>query len=224
MYKRQKRGLVLHQGATAYWGNVAQAVYTYYHIGRSQAQHTSQESSTFNSIPSEKIQEIPHALALMTPTPIRRQSATGNGTAFIEEVYITNEQGESTTKFDVNQWMHVYAIASFDQDVKEVDFGAGLSDRSAVLLGGAHSWYVPEKDKSVSAKSGERWIFHVKVRLSLIEGEYLLLVGLARNYSMSVWEDIYVILDACIVHISVSYTHLDVYKRQLYGYCHSLRG
>jgi energy-coupling factor transporter ATP-binding protein EcfA2 len=196
-------GLVLDHGDAAFWGDVAQAVHVYYYLERnikSQGQ-----TGIVNAAPvhlSDTANDMLGALAALEAVPVRRQSATSNGSAYIETIYITDEAGKSTTQFAINQWMHIYAVVRFDQDAADVDFGAGLSDRSAVLLGGAHSWYLPTKDKSVNVKAGERWVFHTKLRLSVAAGEYLLLIGLAKNFSMSIWEDMYVLLDACTIHVS----------------------
>lgn len=202
------KGLLLDKGVTRWWGDIAQAVNLYYHLERNSTPLVKLPNGdrTTEGVPT-LIQKgdtdtISQALVHLQPSVIRRESATSNGSGIIESLYIANEQNKNATRFDIDQWMDVYIVAKFFEDIENVDFGVGLCDRSAVLLGGAHSWYQPRSDRTVNVEAGQRWLFHCRIRLATAPGEYLLLVGLARNFSYSVWEDIYVLLDACTIQVA----------------------
>lgn len=193
------KGLLLEHGKVVVEGSTADAVSKYYHLER----HTTTATPDNASIAvSSSATETHRALMAENAVPIRRNNVTGTGDAIVERLFITNEFDEPTSQFMVNQRIRVRMVIRFERDANDVEFGIGLSDRSGQLLGGVHSWYDKTRVGTLNGKAGELWLVDATLKASVEPGEYLVLIGLARNFTPAIWEDIYVILDAHGLHIS----------------------
>ena len=130
---------------------------------------------------------------------LRRDIASGDGSAYIEEVYLYDEDGNPSSTFLVGSWMDLRMKIRFYRDLPEFDVGVGLRDKTGILLGGSHTFYVRKTVRQV--QKGDTWFIHTRINLLLSPGTYLLLLGVARNYSSQVWEEYYAVWDCHAIHI-----------------------
>jgi ABC-type polysaccharide/polyol phosphate transport system ATPase subunit len=181
-----QRSLVLHRGRHAFEGPTADAVNVYYQIERG-------GELAPGSVEGERPEPGPQAVEL------RREYVTGDGSAYIESLSISDEQGRPTTTFQVGEWMHLTMQVRFERDVEQFDAGFGLRDRLGVLIGGAHSFYRQQFYESV--RVGERRQVYARVQLAVTPDTYLLVAGVARTYSLQHWEEYYVLWDCCAIAV-----------------------
>jgi lipopolysaccharide transport system ATP-binding protein len=181
------RAIVLNQGRKCFEGPTADAVNTYYELERNDAAASHIEQA--NSTPSNLIGQV----------ELRRDHVTGDGSAYIEEIAITDNAGNPTTTFQVGEWMTVRIQARFNRDLEQFDFGVGIRDRTGVLLGGAHTFY--QRASRGHVEAGQRLQLTARIHLAITPGTYLLLIGVARNFSFQTWEDYYVLWDCCAIQI-----------------------
>jgi len=181
------RSIVLYQGRKYFEGPNADAVNTYYQLER-------------NDAAGQLVEQMDQPPGTLTgQVELRRDHITGDGSAFIEEVSIVDNAGNSTTTFQVGEWMTVHLQVRFERDLEQFDFGIGVRDRTGVLLGGAHTFY--QHATRGPARSGQRIHLTGRVHLAIAPGPYLLLIGIARNFSPEYWEDYYVLWDCCAINV-----------------------
>lgn len=180
------RAVLISQGQKIFEGNTADVVNTYYQLERHGAMLSAPEPIDRPSTSFEAM-------------PLRRDFTTGDGSAYIEEIAVTDLQGRPTSTFQVGEWMAVSASVRFHRDFPSFDFGIGLRDRTGVLIGGAHTFYNGQDLGSVRA--GERRLLTARVQLNVAPNTYLLLAGIAKTYSLQHWEEYYALWDCLAVNV-----------------------
>ena len=180
------RSIVINRGQKYFEGANADAINTYYQVER----HDLPDSAGTTPAPGEPI---------TTAIELRRDYVTGDGSAYIEAVEISDHAGQPTTTFTVGEWITVRVHVRFDRAIEEFDFGVGLRDRMGTLVAGAHSFFrgVPYS----SVRRGERQVLTARIQLSVAPNNYLLLIGIVRNRSLQYWEDYYTLWDCCAIQV-----------------------
>lgn len=203
------RAVVMDKGRKAFEGATADAVNVYYKLNRAEGQATAipaaskapeADSAARNSaavVDPSQTTPVPPVGAALT---LRREHAVGNGTAYIEEVFLTDDGGESRQNFVVGEWLNITLSVRFDAPLDEVDFGVGIRDRVGTLIGGAHSFYSRQSFGPVSA--GERRSLKARIKADVQPGEYLLIAGIARHVSLQVYEECYGLYDFCAISVT----------------------
>lgn len=193
------RAIVLDKGRKVFEGGTADAVNVYYKMSREEP------TAPMPSAPAEQsgivIQaEAKVALPAAAPVPVRRDHVVDDGTAFIDQIYVLNSDGETSLNYAVGDWitvkLHVHFLADYDQ----LDFGVGIRDRSGTLIGGAHTFYSGNSFGPVRA--GERRVLTARLKADLVPGEYLLIAGVAQHDSLQSYRECYGLYDFTAISIT----------------------
>ncbi|MDN7719125.1 ABC transporter ATP-binding protein [Burkholderia gladioli] len=199
------RGIVLDRGRKIYEGKTADAVNAYYKLSRTEARDASDAAEADREARASELESAgasaqPVAISKTNAITVRRDHAVTNGSAYIEEVFLADDAGETRQNFVVGEWLTVTLKVRFDMDMEEVDFGVGIRDRVGTLIGGAHSFYSRQSFGPVAA--GEHRLLRARVKLDLQPGEYLLVAGIARHVSLQVYEECYGLYDFCAIAVT----------------------
>lgn len=182
------RSIVLNRGSKVFEGSNVDAVNTYYQLERGG-----------QPVSSNDTQMVVGPDAGSASIELRRDYVTGDGSAYIDDISITDALGRPTSTFQVGEWMTVHIKARFHRDLELFDFGVGIRDRAGVLLGGAHTFY--EGDARGPVGAGEQRLLTARIQLNIIPDTYLLLVGLARTFSLADWEEYYALWDCVAINV-----------------------
>lgn len=191
------RSIVLHQGRKIFEGSNIDATNIYYKVEQEAIQ---QQVAVTNATIEQRVTTDLEEISAETCVALRRDHVTGNNSVYIEAVSITNSQGQPTTTFQVGEWMTAELQVRFNQDVEAYDFGVGLRDRVGALIGGAHTFY--QKQTYGFTQAGTRKRLKARLQLSVAPTTYLLLIGIAKDYTFGYWEDFYVLWDCCTIQVT----------------------
>jgi lipopolysaccharide transport system ATP-binding protein len=202
------RAVVLDKGRKIYEGKTADAVNVYYKSSRIEAQSVAAQSSPDASGETPPVanatggdMEEPSAAApMVTPLVLRRDHAVSNGSAYIEDVFLTDDSGENRQNFVVGEWLNVTLKVRFDAALEQVDFGVGIRDRVGTLIGGAHSFYSRQSFGPVVV--GDRHVLQARIKLDVQPGEYLMIAGIAQHMSLQVYQECYGLYDFCAITVT----------------------
>jgi ABC-type polysaccharide/polyol phosphate transport system ATPase subunit len=192
------RAIVLDKGNMVFEGAVADAVTIYYKMSRDEPAAATKAAVADSSTDGAAEAEI--ALPKAEPIAVRRDHVVGDGSAYIDQVYVIDENGESRLNFVIGEWITVKLDVHFLADFDQVDFGAGIRDRSGTLIGGAHTYY--SKESLGPVRAGERRVLTARVKADLAPGEYLLIAGLARHDTLDTWQECYGLYDFAAISIT----------------------
>lgn len=190
------RGIVLNHGRVLFDGNVGDAVNIYYKLGSDTLRGAKNTRDGF-ALTGPAVDSVARA---KRHVDLRRHHVTGNGDAYIEWVAVYDETGTERLEFGVNEWVHMEVFIKFLRDVPSFDIGVGIRDRTGILIGGAHTYY--KGMQLGSAASGEYRRLAVQIKLSVMPGDYLVLIGIAKNYSEGRWVEYYSLWDAFCLRVS----------------------
>jgi ABC-type polysaccharide/polyol phosphate transport system ATPase subunit len=182
------RSIVLNKGHKIFEGPNADAINTYYKLERG-----------LDAPPPHRVAETPLVQIGTGVVELRRDHVTGDGSLYIEALSILDQFGNPTTTFQVGDWMTVRVLIQARRDLEPFDFGVGIRDRAGVLIGGAHTFY--RRAPCGPLRAGQQQVLTAQIRLSIMPGEYLLLVGCARNYNLQQWDDYYTLWDCCAIAV-----------------------
>jgi lipopolysaccharide transport system ATP-binding protein len=193
------RAIVLDKGNMVFEGAVADAVNVYYKMSRDEPLVAS-PPAVAHSASAEGAADAACALPEADPIPVRRDHVVGDGSAYIDAVYVLSERGESRLNFALGDWITVKLHVQFHADLDQVDFGVGIRDRSGTLIGGAHSFY--SRNSLGPVRAGERRVLTARIKADLIPAEYLLIAGLARHDTMDSWQECYGLYDFAAITVN----------------------
>ena len=193
------RALVLHHGSKVFEGGTANGVTVYYKMSREEAP-AANKPVELKMVPTVKREDKHPDLTGLEPINIRRDHVVNDNSAFIEEIYLTDDDGIQRANFGVGEWMTVRLLVRFDAAFESVDFGVGVRDQSGTLIGGAHSLY--ENASIGPIQAGERRCLTAKIKLDLAPREYLLIAGIARHDSLQVYQECYGLYDFCAISVT----------------------
>lgn len=193
------RAIVLSHGKKVFEGGTADGVTVYYKMSREEAK-ASGKLSELGTVTVVQSEDKHSSIAELESINIRRDHVVGDNSAFIEEVYLTDDDGVQRSNFGVGEWMTVRLMVRFDAAFDSVDFGVGIRDQSGTLIGGAHSMY--ENASIGPINSGERRCLSAKIKLDLAPREYLLIAGIARHDSLQVYQECYGLYDFCAISVT----------------------
>lgn len=182
------RSIVLNRGSKIFEGSNADAVNTYYQLERGG-----------QLLASNNEQAVVRPDSVAASIELRRDYVTGDGSAYIDDISITDDLGRPTSTFQVGEWMTVHVKARFHRDLELFDYGIGIRDRAGVLIGGAHTFY--QDDARGPVQAGEQRLLTARIQLNIIPDTYLLLVGLARTFSLADWEEYYALWDCVAINV-----------------------
>ncbi|MBY4949090.1 ABC transporter ATP-binding protein [Cupriavidus respiraculi] len=197
------RAIVLDRGRKIFEGATADAVNIYYKMSRDDPALAPPPPpvTVCGSAASERIDEnTPCVLPAAEPIPVRRDHVVGDESAYIEDVYVIDEQGSASLNYLVGDWITVKLVVRFSVDFPEIDFGVGIRDRSGTLIGGAHSFYTGNSIGPIRA--GERHVLTARIQAELAPGEYLLIAGVARHDSLQSYQECYGLYDFCAISVT----------------------
>lgn len=198
------RAIVLDKGRKIFEGATADAVNIYYKTNRGDRAVVTQAPNASPPAVQSQAQvmrgEANCALPSVEPIPVRREHVAGDGTAFVEQVYVLDSHGNSSLNFLVGDWITVKLLVRFTADYPEIDFGVGIRDRSGTLMGGAHSFYTDNSIGPVHA--GESHLLTARMQCVLAPGEYLLIAGVARHESLQSYHECYGLYDFAAISIT----------------------
>ncbi len=193
------RAIVLDKGRKIFEGNTADAVNIYYKMSREEPHVMAQPIHAEQVVAANK-EDKALISSSIEPIPVRRDHVVEDGTAYIDQVYVLNAQGETSLNHLVGDWvtvkLHVYFLSDYDQ----LDFGVGIRDRSGTLIGGAHTHYSGHSFGPVHA--GERRVLTARLKAELMPGEYLLIAGLAQHDSLQNYRECYGLYDFAAIAIT----------------------
>lgn len=192
------RAIVLDKGNLMFEGAVADAVNVYYKMSRDEPLVAAQPALAAGT--SGSASEPAGVLPDVDPIAVRRDHVVGDGTAYIDQVYVLSEHGESRLNFALGDWITVKLDVHFKADLDRVDFGVGIRDRSGTLIGGAHSFY--SRNSIGPIRAGERRVLTARIKADLIPAEYLLIAGLARHDTMDSWQECYGLYDFAAITVN----------------------
>ncbi len=181
------RSIVMHHGRKVFEGSNADAANYYYQIERGSDASIIEQAALVREVEHEQVIEL------------RRVYVTGNGDAYIHSVQMYDVRGQSTTTFQVGEWMRIALDVEFKRNLDGFDYGIGIRDRLGVLIGGAHTFHQRQTQGPVQA--GERRTLETHIQLSIAPGNYLLLIGIVRNYAAYEWQDFYTMWDCCSIQV-----------------------
>ncbi|WP_415770451.1 ABC transporter ATP-binding protein [Pseudomonas sp. LB3P38] len=193
------RAIVLSHGKKVFEGGTADGVTVYYKMSREEAK-ASGKLNELETVTVAQSEGKHSAIAELESINIRRDHVVGDNSAFIEEVYLTDDDGVQRSNFVVGEWMTVRLMVRFNAAFDSVDFGVGIRDQSGTLIGGAHSMY--ENSSIGPINSGERRCLSAKIKLDLAPREYLLIAGIARHDSLQVYQECYGLYDFCAISVT----------------------
>lgn len=193
------RAIVLHHGNKVFEGGTADGVTVYYKMSREEVQ-AEKKPNELETVSADRLEGNHPDLTGLVPINIRRDHVVGDNSAFIEEVYLIDENGMQRANFGVGEWMTVHLKVRFDTAFESVDFGVGIRDQSGTLIGGAHSMY--ENASIGPIQAGERRCLTAKIKLDLAPREYLLIAGIARHDSLQVYQECYGLYDFCAISVT----------------------
>lgn len=193
------RAIVLHHGEKVFEGGTADSVNVYYKMSRDETMPKTIVASakTFNATTSKNHTSNPSNLI---PVNIRRDHVVGDNSAFIEAVYLIDDQGIQRNNFGVGEWITVRLLVQFNVDFDLVDFGVGIRDQSGSLIGGAHSMY--ENNSIGPIVAGEKRHLIAKIKLDVAPRDYLLIAGIAQHDSLHVYKECYGLYDFCAISVT----------------------
>jgi lipopolysaccharide transport system ATP-binding protein len=177
------RCILLESGMIAADGSPRDVVKEYYRLH--------QGSPVSSSLPIRPERNTSFASAGLVS--LIRSLVTGDGGAYIHYASFSDDAGRARSSFDSGEWACFSLGIEFLRAYDEVHIGIGFRDRTGVLQGGWHNYYTGEKFGPV--KCGESFELNVRVKIELPPGDYLVLLGIAQNFSASEWKDIYSLWD-----------------------------
>lgn len=198
------RAIVLDRGRKVFEGATADAVNIYYKMSRDDpalAPPSPPAVTACATTSSELLED--HSASLLPaaePIPVRRDHVVGDESAYIEDVYVVDEHGNTSLNYLVGDWVTVKLVVRFAADYPEIDFGVGIRDRSGTLIGGAHSFYTGNSIGPIRA--GERHVLTARIKAELAPGEYLLIAGVARHDSLQSYQECYGLYDFCAISVT----------------------
>jgi len=182
------RSIVIHTGNKYFEGNNADAVTAYYGLGRT-------DNTTAHRLETVPVSDTLDAAVIS----LRRDFVTGDGSAYIEEVSLLDDQGLPAQRFEIGDWMTVSLQARFNNDIDRFDIGIGLRDKAGVLIGGVHTFYSNQSFGPV--KAGETQRITAKLQLSVAPNTYLLLIGIVRHTNLQEWHEFYTLWDCYAIEV-----------------------
>jgi ABC-type polysaccharide/polyol phosphate transport system ATPase subunit len=202
------RAVVMDKGRKAFEGATADAVNVYYKLNRAEGQapvapnilSQSKQDAAARTHMAEPLKSTGAETAGVVALTLRREHAVGNGAAYIEEIFLTDDSNENRQHFVVGEWLNVTLSVRFDAPLDEVDFGVGIRDRVGTLIGGAHSFYSGQSFGPVGI--GDRRLLKARIRADVQPGEYLLIAGIARHISLQEYEECYGLYDFCAISVT----------------------
>lgn len=174
--------LVLNQGRKIYEGATNDGVTIYYKCSRET--ETQQARTDDTALPQPQEAPLP---SMGTPIMARRDHVVTDGSATIEEIFVSDENYADKRSFQTGEWMVVRLVVKFNVDFDSVDFGVGLRDTAGTLIGGAHSMYNHRPLRNVRAH--ERRVLVARIKLDVEPREYLLLAGIASHLSPQAYQE-----------------------------------
>ena len=198
------RAIVLDKGCKVFEGGTADAINIYYKLSREDSTTIVKNSSEVDSSEDDLSRVAPSsnlsALPLAEPISVRRDHVVGDQTAYIEQVYVLNLQGDASLNFLIGDWITVKLVVVFFENYPEVEFGVGIRDRSGALIGGAHTFY--SGDSVGPTCAGERRVLTVRIQAVLAPGEYLLIAGISRHDSINSYQECYGLYDFAAISVT----------------------
>ena len=194
------RAVVLHKGKKIYEGSGADAINVYYAAGRGHVVEASAQSETGIAVAATRFDALPITPSRVAAVHLRRDHVTGNGAAEIVDVRIVDDNGQASQNFAVGEKMTVEIDVLFTRPLEQFDFGVGLRDRTGMLLGGSHSFHEGKQYGPVAA--GQSVTLRSQIELSIQPSQYLLLIGISRNFSHQQWEEYCCLWDCCAIDVT----------------------
>lgn len=190
------KALVLNQGRKIFEGATNDGVTIYYKCSR---EADVQPAPTLaDPTAQQPIVAPPHPNVGM-PIAARRDHVVTDGSAVIEEIFVSGEEYIDKRSFQAGEWMIVRLVVKFNVDLDSVDFGVGLRDTAGTLIGGAHSMYNDSPLRGIRAN--QRRILVAKIKLDVEPREYLLLAGIASHLSPQAYQECYGLYDFYSINV-----------------------
>ncbi len=134
--------------------------------------------------------------------PLLRDTASGDGSAKIRGICLRDKSGRTTTGFNSGDIMAAQVMIDILKPMRDFDFGLGLRDKTGQLMGGYHTYYNISGKKIDRAEPGDRFLLTLRLELSLQPGSYLMIAGVATNFSRDKWTDHDTLWDCCKIDIT----------------------
>lgn len=189
------QAVVLHRGGLVFDGAGNEAINAYYRFESGTDQPAKVDE------PRVEADAAPSGIDGIAPVELRRDMATGDGSVSIEAVRLIDADGRPSMAFDVGSEMQVVADLRILRDLDAFDFGVGIRDRTASLIGGAHSHHQADQTPFGPVRAGDVIRLSATVALDIEPGKYLLIVGVSRNHSHETWEEYCVLWDCCAIDV-----------------------
>ena len=134
--------------------------------------------------------------------PLLRNIVSGDGSAKIRGICLRDKSGRMTTGFNSGDVMVAQVMVDILKPMRDFDFGLGLRDKTGQLMGGYHTYYNISGQKIDKAEPGDRFLITLRLELSLRPGSYLMIAGVATNFSRDKWTDHDTLWDCCKIDIT----------------------
>ena len=134
--------------------------------------------------------------------PLLRNTVSGDGSAKIRGICLRDESGRISTCFNSGEVMVAQVMVDILKPMQDFDFGLGLRDKTGQLMGGYHTYYNISGQKIARAEAGDRFLITLRLELSLRPGSYLMIAGVATNFSRAKWTDHDTLWDCCKIDIT----------------------
>ena len=190
------QAIVLHEGRLIFDGAGNDAINVYYRVDR--GNYAGEHLATTEIADTH---ETHSGFEAIEPVALRLDHVSGDASVTIETVRLINANHHSSQAFNVGESMQIVIDTLFNRDLEEFDIGAGIRDRTGLLIGGAHSHYAEAQTSFGPVKAGERHRFIATLKLDIEPGKYLMLIGVSRNFSHETWEEYCVLWDCCSIDV-----------------------
>ena len=194
------RAIVLNKGRKVFEGGTADAVNVYYKMSREEPVAASSSLASPENFGTAIQSDAQVILPAAEPISVRRDHVVDDGTAFIDQVYVLNSNGETSLNHSVGDWITVKLHVHFLENYDQLDFGVGIRDRSGTLIGGAHTFYSGNSFGPVQI--GEHRVLTARLKAELTPGEYLLITGIAQHESLQNYRECYSLYDFTAISIT----------------------
>lgn len=190
------RAILLNEGRILYDGPAKEAIKLYYSLGRKDG-----------FFPDESLLEISDDYECENSNSayieLKRDHITGNGDVQILGVRMS--LGISGTyNYAVGEEVTWIVDLKLNKDIPSFDFGLGIRDKAGILLGGSHTLYSENLKGQVGGVKGDILRIEVQLKLDIAPGEYFIIVGAAKHFSLEDWIDYCTIWDGFAFVISGS--------------------
>lgn len=193
------RAIVLDKGCKVFEGATADAVNVYYKMSRGEPIAVTKPLPITQIVAASQTEKT-LSLPAVEPISVRRELVVDDGTVYIDQVYLLNTFGETSLNYLIGDWVTIKLHVHFKADYEQLDFGAGIRDRSGSLIGGAHTFYSGLSFGPVRA--GEQRVLTARIKAELMPGEYLLIAGLAQHDSLENYRECYGLYDFAAISIT----------------------